>query len=84
MATDKCPICGSPCIIKMVAMEDERYCEVDVCKLCLTMYPREAIISAAPKAAIKKSKPKKRPAKASRKKKASKKTSKRRAKKRGR
>jgi len=41
MSTNQCPLCGSPCIIKMVAMEDEKWCEVDVCKLCLTMYPRK-------------------------------------------
>ncbi|MGQ9587474.1 MAG: hypothetical protein ACUVT7_03720 [Thermoplasmata archaeon] len=41
MATVTCPLCGSPCILKVVAMEDEDWCKVDVCKLCLTMYPRE-------------------------------------------
>lgn len=51
MATSKCPMCKSPCIIKIVAMSDERWCEVDVCKMCGTMYPRdkEAVISAPPR-----------------------------------
>lgn len=40
MAISKCPLCGSPCILKVVAMEDEAWCKVDVCELCLTMYPR--------------------------------------------
>jgi hypothetical protein len=37
----KCPLCGSPCILKVVTMEDEAWCKVDVCELCQTMYPRE-------------------------------------------
>ena len=40
MATSKCPLCESPCMIKVIATEDERWCEVDVCKMCGTMYPR--------------------------------------------
>lgn len=40
MAVGKCPLCESPCIIKIIATEDERWCEVDVCKMCGTMYPR--------------------------------------------
>ena len=40
MDTQKCPLCESPCIIKLIATDDERWCEVDVCKLCGTMYPR--------------------------------------------
>jgi hypothetical protein len=40
MEAPKCPLCESPCIIKLIATEDERWCEVDVCKLCGTMYPR--------------------------------------------
>ncbi|HEX9907839.1 MAG TPA: hypothetical protein VGB78_05155 [Thermoplasmata archaeon] len=40
METSKCPLCKSPCIIKVVATESEKWCEVDVCKLCGTMYPR--------------------------------------------
>jgi hypothetical protein len=27
-------------MIKVIATEDERWCEVDVCKMCGTMYPR--------------------------------------------
>lgn len=38
--TEKCPLCESACIIKIIATEDERWCEVDVCKMCGTMYPR--------------------------------------------
>ena len=40
MATDKCPLCESPCIIKIITTDDARWCEVDVCKMCGTMYPR--------------------------------------------
>jgi hypothetical protein len=40
MATSKCPLCESPCIIKIIATQDARWCEVDVCKMCGTMYPR--------------------------------------------
>ena len=40
MSTSKCPLCESACIIKIVATEDARWCEVDVCKMCGTMYPR--------------------------------------------
>jgi len=40
MAISKCPLCGSPCILKVITMEDEVWCKVDVCELCLTMYPR--------------------------------------------
>jgi hypothetical protein len=40
MATDKCPLCESPCLIKIIATEDKRWCEVDVCQICGTMYPR--------------------------------------------
>ncbi len=40
MAITRCPLCGSTCIVKMVAMEDEEWCKVDVCQLCQTMYPR--------------------------------------------
>jgi hypothetical protein len=38
--TEKCPLCESACIIKIIATEDEKWCEVDVCKMCGTMYPR--------------------------------------------
>jgi hypothetical protein len=56
MATSKCPMCKSPCIIKIVAMSDERWCEVDVCKMCGTMYPRDrdAVIAAPARPARKK------------------------------
>jgi DNA-directed RNA polymerase subunit M/transcription elongation factor TFIIS len=39
MATQKCPLCESPCIIKIIATDDERWCKVDVCSMCGTMYP---------------------------------------------
>ena len=41
MATNKCPRCNSPCIIKIVAESSEEWCEVDVCKMCGSMYPRK-------------------------------------------
>ena len=40
MPVNKCPLCESACIVKIVTTQDERYCEVDVCKMCGTMYPR--------------------------------------------
>lgn len=40
MSTSKCPLCESECIIKIVATGDAKWCEVDVCKMCGTMYPR--------------------------------------------
>jgi hypothetical protein len=40
MAISKCPLCGSPCILKIIATDDEVWCKVDVCELCQTMYPR--------------------------------------------
>ena len=40
MAENKCPLCESPCIVKIVAAGDKRYCEVDVCKSCGAIYPR--------------------------------------------
>jgi hypothetical protein len=40
LPTNKCPLCESVCIVKIVATQDEKYCEVDVCKMCGTMYPR--------------------------------------------
>lgn len=49
MAITKCPLCGSPCILKIVATEDENWCKVDVCQMCQTMYPRgrtEVVIAA--------------------------------------
>jgi hypothetical protein len=33
-------MCQSPCIIKIIATSDSRWKEVDVCKMCGTMYPR--------------------------------------------
>jgi len=53
MAITRCPLCGSTCIVKKVAMEDEEWCKVDVCQLCQTMYPRgrtEVVVLAAGKA----------------------------------
>jgi len=38
--TNKCPLCESACIVKIITTQDERYCEVDVCRMCGTMYPR--------------------------------------------
>jgi hypothetical protein len=64
MASDKCPLCESPCIIKIISTGDARYCEVDVCKICGTMYPRGKKAGAA-KAT---KKPAKKPAKKARKK----------------
>ena len=70
MATERCPMCESQCIIKLIAMSDARWCEVDVCKMCGTMYPRNRkVVIAAParpedfmkKTAKKKAKPKKTP-----------------------
>jgi hypothetical protein len=34
----------------MISMEDAKWCEVDVCKMCGTMYPRGKLISKKPKA----------------------------------
>ncbi|MCJ7463492.1 MAG: hypothetical protein MUO81_01970 [Thermoplasmata archaeon] len=63
MAKDKCPLCENPCIIKIIATDDARWCEVDVCQMCGTMYPRGRKVvqvkpkkKAKPKAAKKKSK----------------------------
>lgn len=65
MAANRCPLCESPCIIKIISTGDERYCEVDVCKICGAMYPREG----RPKARAKASKkPAKKPAKRARRK----------------
>jgi hypothetical protein len=51
MATDKCPLCESPCIIKIITTDDARWCEVDVCKMCGTMYPRgRKVVQVKPKA----------------------------------
>jgi len=40
MRRERCPLCESECIVRKVAMEDERWREVDVCSLCGAMYPR--------------------------------------------
>jgi len=56
MAISKCPLCGSPCILKIVATEDENWCKVDVCQMCQTMYPRgrtEVVIAAKGRMAAK-------------------------------
>jgi hypothetical protein len=51
MAVEKCPLCESPCIIKIIATEDKRWCEVDVCEMCGTMYPRgRDVVQVRPKA----------------------------------
>lgn len=41
MTERKCPMCDGSCLLKLVAMEDSRLCEVDVCSTCGTMYPRD-------------------------------------------
>lgn len=40
MGRERCPLCESECIVRKVAMEDEKWREVDVCSLCGAMYPR--------------------------------------------
>ena len=70
MAVSKCPLCGSPCILKIIATEDENWTKVDVCEICLTMYPRgRDVVRIAP---TKKVKPKVKKTKAKQKKKAKK------------
>lgn len=81
MAKSKCPMCESPCIVKIIATSDKRWCEVDVCKMCGTMYPRGKVVTKAPTEAVKKraagrGKPGKAPKKAKPKKKAAKKRAK--------
>lgn len=44
MATEQCRVCKGDCIIKLIATSDARWCEVDVCKMCGTMYPRDRIV----------------------------------------
>jgi len=57
MTAEKCPLCESPCIIKIIATEDARYCEVDVCQLCGTMYPRgRKVVQVKPKTKAKSAK----------------------------
>ena len=41
MAEKKCPLCDNNCLLKIVATEDGRLCEVDACSMCDAMYPRE-------------------------------------------
>lgn len=49
MATQECPMCKGACIIKLIATSDARWCEVDVCRMCGTMYPRNRhVVIAAP------------------------------------
>jgi uncharacterized protein YbaR (Trm112 family) len=36
----KCPMCEGHCLLKVVTTEDSQLCEVDVCSMCGTMYPR--------------------------------------------
>lgn len=51
MRRERCPLCESECIVRKVAMEDERWREVDVCSLCGTMYPRgRKVVQVKPKA----------------------------------
>jgi hypothetical protein len=47
MARSKCPMCHTPCIVKIIATEDERYREVDVCQMCGAMYPHEGKAASA-------------------------------------
>ena len=73
MAISKCPLCGSPCILKIITTEDEVWCKVDVCELCQTMYPRgrtEVVVRPAKKTRAKARKTGKGKAKPKRKKKA--------------
>lgn len=66
MAISKCPLCGSPCILKIVATEDENWCKVDVCQMCQTMYPRgrtEVVVVGGRKTKAKRAKPRARKAK---------------------
>ena len=70
MAVSRCPLCGSPCILKIVATEDENWTKVDVCEMCLTMYPRgrDVVVVASkkkpkPKAKKAKARPRKKPKK---------------------
>lgn len=41
MAEKKCPLCDNNCLLKIVATEDARLCEVDACSMCGAMHPRE-------------------------------------------
>ncbi len=59
MPTERCPLCESMCIVKMVAMEDERWRQVDICSLCGTMYPRGRLVVQVKPKTTKPRKPKK-------------------------
>jgi len=64
--TSKCPLCESPCIIKIISTSDKKYGEVDVCTICGAMYPRKGSTKAKLAAAAKPAK--KKPARRTRKK----------------
>ncbi len=65
MAAGKCPMCESPCIVKIISTGDKRYAEVDVCSICGAMYPRGKEAKATRGKTVKKtaSKPSKKPRK---------------------
>lgn len=55
MRRERCPLCESECVVLKVAMEDERWREVDVCSLCGVMYPRgRTVVQVKTKASVKK------------------------------
>jgi hypothetical protein len=56
MADKKCPLCDNNCLLKVVVTEDERFCEVDACSACGTMYPRDKGCGGRPDAAAGKDK----------------------------
>ncbi len=39
MPENRCPLCDSPCIVKIVSAGDERYRKVDVCSTCGAKFP---------------------------------------------
>lgn len=48
-AKNKCPMCEGDCIVKIIATSDARWREVDVCKMCGEMYPRDRkVVGPAP------------------------------------
>ncbi len=53
MAENKCPLCESPCIVKIISTGNVKYAEVDVCSTCGTMYPRGKKADAPPRKAAK-------------------------------
>ena len=67
MASSKCPMCKSPCMIKIISTSDSRWKEVDVCEMCGTMYPRNKAGGRQKKAPAKGEKGTKKGAKASKK-----------------